>query len=63
MPLRPVTSNPARALKVPRKGALKVGFDADAVVLDADLKVRDVFAKGRTMVREATVVVKGVFEK
>ena len=34
-----------------------------AVVLDADLKVRDVFAKGRTMVREATVVVKGVFEK
>ena len=61
--LRPVTCNPARSLKLPRKGALKVGFDADAVVLDADLKVRDVFAKGRTMVREATVVVKGVFEK
>ena len=61
--LRPVTCNPARSLKLPRKGALKVGFDADAVVLDADLQVRDVFAKGRTMVREATVVVKGVFEK
>ena len=61
--LRPVTCNPARSLKLPRKGALKVGFDADAVVLDADLKVRDVFAKGRTRVREATVVVKGVFEK
>ena len=34
-----------------------------AEYLGADLKVRDVFAKGRIMVREATVVVKGVFEK
>lgn len=61
--LRMITTNPAASLKLPRKGKITEGYDADLVVLDKDLKIRHVFAKGRCMVRDYQVVVKGVFEK
>jgi beta-aspartyl-dipeptidase (metallo-type) len=61
--LRPVTVNPATSLKLPRKGRLAVGYDADVVVLDDGLAVRHVFAKGRCMVKERQAIVKGTFEK
>ncbi len=42
------TTNPARLLGLEkRKGALAKGFDADVVLLDSELRVRDVFVGGR----------------
>lgn len=42
------TSNPARILGLEKKkGALAKGFDADIVLLDRELRVRDVFVGGR----------------
>ena len=58
-----VTANPAASLKLPGKGRLCDGNDADIVVLDKELEIRHVFAKGRTMVRDYRTVAKGVFEK
>jgi beta-aspartyl-dipeptidase (metallo-type) len=40
-----------------------IGYDADIVVLDKDLQIRHVFAKGRCMVKERQALVKGTFEK
>lgn len=56
------TSNPARLLRLPRKGRLGAGSDADLVVLDAAGGVRDVMARGRWHVREARALVRGMFE-
>ncbi len=48
-----VTANPARVLKLPRKGIIEPGADADLLILDSKtLDIRDVFAKGKLMVRE-----------
>ena len=56
--LRLITENPAASLKLPRKGKVAEGYDADLIVLDRELKIRHVFAKGRCMVRDYAVVVK-----
>lgn len=61
--IKPVTVNPATSLKLPGKGRVKTGFDADIVVLDDKLNIRHVFAKGRCMIKDQQVIVKGVFEK
>jgi beta-aspartyl-dipeptidase (metallo-type) len=61
--LRLITVNPARSLKLPGKGRVDIGYDADIVVLDKDLQIRHVFAKGRCMVKERQALVKGTFEK
>jgi beta-aspartyl-dipeptidase (metallo-type) len=61
--LRLVTANPARALGLQaRKGSLAPGRDADLVVLDAELRVRHVYARGQCMVRDAQPLVRGMFE-
>ncbi|MCK0103839.1 beta-aspartyl-peptidase [Pseudohalocynthiibacter sp. F2068] len=60
--LPPLTSNVANLLKLKHKGRLKVGMDADLVVLDAETKVRDVMARGRWHVRDGTAVVLGTYE-
>ena len=57
-----VTSNPADHLKLPRKGRLKPGFDGDLIVLDGAFRLRTVVAKGRVLMDEGEVVVKGTFE-
>jgi beta-aspartyl-dipeptidase (metallo-type) len=57
------TSNPARLLRLPRKGRLTPGFDADLVVLDEDGEVRDVMARGRWHVLEGRPTVRGLFEQ
>jgi beta-aspartyl-dipeptidase (metallo-type) len=46
-------TNTARVLKLPRKGALEQGSDADIVVLDKDtLEVRHVIVAGRVLFRD-----------
>jgi beta-aspartyl-dipeptidase (metallo-type) len=60
--LPPFTSNPARYLRLPRKGRLAPGADADLVVLDEAHGVADVMARGRWMVRDGVPVVRGPFE-
>jgi beta-aspartyl-dipeptidase (metallo-type) len=53
------TANAARALKLSDKGTLKVGTDADVVVLTrGSLEVRDVIARGTVMVRDGQPVVR-----
>jgi beta-aspartyl-dipeptidase (metallo-type) len=57
------TSNPARLLRLERKGRLAAGADADLAVLDADGGVADVMARGRWHVRAGGAVVQGIFER
>lgn len=59
-----VTSNPARANSLyPQKGCIAVDSDADLVILDEDLQIATVIAKGKVMVEEKAVKVKGTFER
>ncbi len=60
--LKVITSNPARNLKLNNKGKIEVGKDADIVLLDKDLEIDTVIARGQIMVKEKEVVVKGIFE-
>ena len=58
-----VTRNVARVLGIEgRKGSLAPGLDADLVLLDRDLAVHTVVARGRVMVRGGEPLVKGPFE-
>jgi beta-aspartyl-dipeptidase (metallo-type) len=56
------TANPARTLRLSRKGHLAAGADADLVVLDNAGAVADVMARGRWHVRDGNTVVRGTFE-
>ena len=44
--VRMITETPARIMNLSQKGILKEGFDADFVVFDEDIRVRDVFVGG-----------------
>ena len=56
------TSNVAGLLRLPGKGRIAVGADADLVALDADGAVTDVFAGGRPHLRDGAVLRRGTFE-
>jgi beta-aspartyl-dipeptidase (metallo-type) len=56
------TSNVAGFLRLPRKGHVAVGGDADLVVLDEQHQVRDVMARGAWHVLDGAVVTRGMFE-
>lgn len=60
--LKVITSNPARNLKLNNKGKIEIGKDADIVLLDKDLEIDTVIARGQVMVREMKIMVKGTFE-
>lgn len=57
--LKVVAVNPARMLRLKQKGRIAADKDADLVVLDDDLRVKDVWARGRLMVKGAKAVVRG----
>ncbi|WP_088185992.1 beta-aspartyl-peptidase [Desulfosporosinus sp. FKA] len=61
--LSTITSNVAGVLSLKNKGMIRVGYDADLVVLDESLQVRDVWAKGNYMVRNKTPLIRGTYEK
>lgn len=59
-----ITSNVAKALELyPRKGCLLAESDADLVLLDGDLQVDTVMAKGRLMMCGKKLLAKGSFEQ
>lgn len=61
--LRPVTSNPADRLKLTAKGRILENADADLVLADEEtLKIRTVIAKGKKMLADGELLVKGTFE-
>ena len=58
-----VTTNVARALRLyPVKGTITPGCDGDLLLLDQDLKVDTVFARGKMMMESSQLLVKGMFE-
>lgn len=58
-----LTRNPARVLGLDGvKGELSEGADADLVVYGENLSIREVFARGRHMVKNGRPIVKGRFE-
>jgi beta-aspartyl-dipeptidase (metallo-type) len=60
--IRPVTENVARLLRLERKGRIRPGLDADCVLLDERMQVRDVYARGRRVVEGGAPIVRGLFE-
>lgn len=59
-----ITSNVAKALDMyPRKGAVQAGGDADLVLLDRELNISGVIARGRPMMLDGELLVKGTFEE
>ena len=61
--LRTITSNVANVLQLKNKGMIRVGYDADLVVLDEALQVHDVWAMGKCMVSNTQTKVWGTYEK
>lgn len=61
--LQVVTTTPASVLRLPGKGRLAEGFDADLLLLAPDsLEIHTVVARGRRMVSEGRALAKGTYE-
>ncbi|MCO1600356.1 beta-aspartyl-peptidase [Desulfosporosinus nitroreducens] len=61
--LRTITANAANVLRLKNKGMIRAGYDADLVVLDEDLQVDSVWAKGKCMIHNKQQRVWGTYEK
>lgn len=58
-----VTSNVAKALEIyPKKGCVYEGADADLLVLDKELNLETVIARGKVMMQEGVLLKKGTYE-
>jgi beta-aspartyl-dipeptidase (metallo-type) len=55
------TRNVADLLRLPAKGRIAVGADADLLILGEDVSVQASLARGRWLVRDGMVVVRGPF--
>jgi beta-aspartyl-dipeptidase (metallo-type) len=60
--LIPLTSSPARFLKLKSKGQIVEGYDADIILLDKEQKVNTVICKGKVMVQNYKPIIYGTFE-
>lgn len=56
-----LTVNPAFLYKLHQKGEIKVNKDADLVLLDKNLNMTDSFAKGKVMMANKKLIVRGTF--
>jgi beta-aspartyl-dipeptidase (metallo-type) len=56
------TANPAKLLRLARKGALAAGNDADLVVLDDQRRADTVVVRGEIHVKDRTCIRRGTFE-
>ncbi len=57
-----ISTNPARIFKLPGKGVVAPGADADLVLLDGEFRVCHMVARGEMMVRDAVPLKKGSYE-
>jgi beta-aspartyl-dipeptidase (metallo-type) len=61
--VRLVTSNPAKRIGVYQtKGSIEEGKDADLLILNRELEIETVLAKGQVMIQQGELMVKGTFE-
>lgn len=61
--LKLLTTTPATLLgKEGVKGCIAVGADADILVLDRELEINSLFAKGKTALLDGKIIMKGRFE-
>lgn len=61
--LKVITSNVAKLLSVyPTKGSITLGSDADIVLMDENLNLDMVLAKGKKMMQDGKAIVKDTFE-
>ena len=60
-----MTAGPAKALMLPHKGRLATEADADLIMLDPELRLRAVMARGRFLMRDGALLPsgRGVFER
>jgi beta-aspartyl-dipeptidase (metallo-type) len=61
--LRLFATTPASFYKLPGKGKIAEGMDADLLLLDENLNLRDAFARGRRLVDRGRVVARGTFSE
>lgn len=58
-----VSTNPAKALNLfPLKGVVRAGSSGDIVLLDNNLDIDTVIAKGKVMIENKEIKVKGTYE-
>ena len=60
--LRVLTSNVASILKLPGKGFISTGMDADLLFLDPEMKMIHLLAMGEWVARDGQVIKKGAYE-
>lgn len=59
-----LTSNVAKAMEIyPQKGCVKESADADFLLIDKELNLRTVIAKGQLMMEDGKLLKKGTYEK
>lgn len=61
--LRAVSTTTADHYKLPRKGHIQAGYDADVLLFDNNIELKYVFARGQMMMEDGAVLVKGTFEQ
>ena len=60
--LKVLTSNVSTILKLPGKGFIANGMDADLLFLDSGMQMVHLLAMGKWVVRSGVVVKKGTYE-
>lgn len=60
--IRPVTSTVAQKYGLQSKGRIAVGLDADFLLVEPDMTLRSVWARGQLMVSDGKVIVRGTYE-
>ena len=60
--LKVLTSNVATILKLPYKGFISNGMDADLLILDSEMNMTHLIAMGKWVVKDSKVVRKGAYE-
>ncbi len=61
--IKTVTSNPAKILKLRKKGNIKLYFDADICILNKnDLNIKSLLSMGQLMINNGEIIVKGTFD-
>jgi beta-aspartyl-dipeptidase (metallo-type) len=59
--IRLFSTNAASFYKLSSKGEIKPGKDADLILLNQDLELRDVYSRGRRMMAEGKLLARGAF--